>query len=86
MVDHINQNKHDNRLENLMVVDAGYNSRNRSREGCLSKYRGVTRNHGQWISQIMFKGKQVLLYRGDSEYLAYQNYLNFRSMMAKNNY
>ena len=86
VVDHISGDKHDNRLLNLMVVDAGYNSRNRVRTNCISKYRGVTMQRGRWISQITFRGKQTILYRGNSEEMARQNYLNFRSMMNKSNY
>lgn len=86
VVDHISGDKHDNRLLNLMVVDAGYNSRNRVRTNCKSQYRGVTRNRNQWVSQITFKGKQTILYRGDSEQRARDCYLNFRAMMHKNRY
>jgi hypothetical protein len=45
LIDHINREPLDNRVENLRACTAKENARNRSKHaGCLSKYRGVTFN------------------------------------------
>jgi hypothetical protein len=47
MVDHINGNKSDNRLENLRFANASTNVMNRGkRKGCATKYKGVHKNTG----------------------------------------
>lgn len=60
-VDHINNNRLDNRLSNLRSVSAVINAHNKKKkEGCVSKYFGVTKNKntGKWVAQISENGKQ----------------------------
>tara|TARA_R110002050_G_scaffold264475_1_gene405278 strand:+ start:4458 stop:5000 length:543 start_codon:yes stop_codon:yes gene_type:complete len=84
VIDHNDQNKHNNHLSNLHIVDRGYNSRNLVRPNRKSRHSGVTMNRGRWISQITYKGKQTVLYRGDSETEASQHYWAFRDMIRRN--
>ena len=67
VVDHQNGDKHNNHLSNLHVVDRGFNSRNFKRPNKISRHSGVTMNRGRWIAQLSYKGKQTVIYRGDSE-------------------
>lgn len=61
-IDHINQNKLDNRLSNLRIVCKGINNQNKSkRHGCSSKYIGVsTRDNKVYKMQINHKGKYYI--------------------------
>ena len=62
VVDHINNNKTDNRPENLQLISQRENS-SKDRKGCTSKYTGVhwDKNCGKWVSQIKISGKIVHL-------------------------
>ncbi|WP_051586304.1 HNH endonuclease [Selenomonas sp. AE3005] len=65
MVDHINHRKTDNRRENLRLVDAAANARNRMKsQGKASKYKGVTRKrlkNGEYryIARIFTTGHEL---------------------------
>ena len=67
VVDHINHDIHDNRLENLRIVDAQHNSfnmKNISTYGgkkCLSKYKGVgwAMSNKKWRVRILAEGKRI---------------------------
>lgn len=79
VVDHINNNKLDNRLVNLQLISQRENS-NKDRKNESSKYRGVTwdKKAKRWLSQIQVNGKKVYLGRFKSEEeasVAYQNKL-----------
>ena len=54
VVDHINNNKTDNRLENLRLVTT---RQNLSRRGGSSKYVGVSKFRNKWMSKIRINGK-----------------------------
>tara|TARA_R110002153_G_scaffold268034_1_gene432522 strand:+ start:51 stop:563 length:513 start_codon:yes stop_codon:yes gene_type:complete len=63
VVDHINNIKTDNRLENLQVVTNRENSTKDKRKGCTSKYTGVywNKSRGKWRSNIKINGKDIYL-------------------------
>lgn len=76
VVDHINNIKNDNRLENLQILT--------NRENCSkdtkgsSKYVGVCRDHkrNNWRSTIKINGKSVFLGRYKCELKAHIIYIN----------
>jgi hypothetical protein len=79
IVDHINNIKTDNRVENLQLITVRQNC-SKDRKNKTSKYTGVIyyKNTNKWRAQISINGK--LKYLGDfkNEYdahLAYQNKL-----------
>ena len=71
-VDHINQNKADNRACNLRWVDASTNMLNKSRGGMRSKYRGVRVKNGKWAAHKFYMGKSIRLGAFNSEEEAYE--------------
>lgn len=75
VVDHINNNKLDNRLENLQIISNRENS-TKDRKGGTSQYVGVSldRSRNKWISYITIDGKRKYLGRYDSEYDAHISY------------
>jgi len=62
VVDHINNNKDDNRLVNLQLITARENVNKDIKRGA-SKYRGVTihKPSGKWMAQITINGKHIYL-------------------------
>ena len=69
-VDHVNGNGLDNRRRNLRVATAGQNLANKaSREGSLSKYKGVSPNRGRskWVARITVDGRTTFLGTFDDE-------------------
>jgi len=64
MVDHIDRDCTNNRIDNLRVLTHGQNCANTlQRSGSISGYKGVTPSaHGTWIAQMREKG--VLLHFG----------------------
>jgi hypothetical protein len=85
VVDHINTNKLDNRVENLQLITHRENC-SKDRTGS-SKYTGVCldRNCGKWRSSIRINGKIKNLGRFSKEQdasLAYQNAL--KSLLQNN--
>lgn len=80
VVNHINHNKTDNRLENLEVISQRENCHHEKIKG-TSKYRGVSwdKVNKKWKAQIHHKGKGVNLGRYNTEleaHNAYQKELN----------
>jgi len=58
VVDHINSNGLDNRIENLQVVTQSQNMmKQRKPAGCSSDYKGVMRFRDKWRSRITVNGK-----------------------------
>lgn len=79
VVDHINDNKIDNRLENIQVVTSRYNSC-KTQGRYSSKYKGVTwrKLSKRWIAQIRNNGKNIHLgiFKDEFEaHLAYEKAL-----------
>ena len=58
VIDHINGDGSDNRLENLQVVTQSQNMmKQRKPAGCTSNYKGVCAFRDKWRSRITLKGK-----------------------------
>lgn len=79
MLDHINGNRYDNRIENLRMVDYNANNMNsRSRKGTSSKYKGVSKDiyHSKqyWKAQIQFNKKKYRLGHFADEVVAAKAY------------
>ena len=71
-VDHINNIKTDNRVENLRWVSNGENQRNRpKRNGCSSEFLGVSfdKKHNKYLAQITinYKTKNLGLFETEEE-------------------
>jgi hypothetical protein len=77
VIDHINHNKLDNRRENLREVSYSFNNRNKmKRDGCFSKFVGVSRVKGtdKWQAGINVNGKRIALGTFKSEEMAAKRY------------
>ena len=72
VVDHINNNKSDNRLENLRLVTT---RENLSRRGGASKYVGVSKFRNKWMSTIRVDGKLEYLGLYQTEENAHRAYI-----------
>lgn len=77
-LDHINQNKFDNRIENLRSVTKSQNQLNNKAKG----YR-FHKASGKWTSQIMVNRKQVYLGIFDTENMAEEHYQDFKNLYMK---
>ena len=79
VVDHINDNKLDNRVENLQIVTPRYNAR-KTQGKYSSQYKGVSwsKSKKKFQASIFEKNKSIFLGLFENEYdahLAYQNAL-----------
>lgn len=64
MIDHINRDRSDNRIENLRCCDNSINMHNsKVRSDSLSGYRGIhfCKVHGKWKARIQVRGKRISL-------------------------
>jgi len=64
IVDHVDRDKLNNRIENLRAANNLQNCRNSaSRKNSTSRYLGVSKvkKYNKWVAQIMIKGKQTNL-------------------------
>lgn len=67
-LDHINRDKHDNRIDNLRLATAAQNARNTtSRQNSTSKYLGVSAFRGKWRASIGSGGQVMQLGDFDDE-------------------
>ena len=66
-IDHINQNKLDNRIENLRLASRSKNAANKKVRPNKSGYRGVYPSKDKWIAQISIEGKVKALGRFSSK-------------------
>lgn len=85
-IDHINDNKKDNRASNLKIVTARRNTTKTKKEGTSSKYIGVHwwNSKQRWIAQIRINGRNKYIGSFKDEYeahLAYQHEL--KKLQAK---
>tara|TARA_R110000796_G_C14198698_1_gene391546 strand:+ start:7 stop:483 length:477 start_codon:yes stop_codon:yes gene_type:complete len=78
VIDHININPLDNRIENLRLVNKSQNSRNKNKkENCSSKYKGIywDKSINKWVASIRinYKKKYLGLFDNEEEaHLAYK--------------
>lgn len=84
VVNHKNNNKQDNRVENLEIVSQRENG-NKKHLKSTSKYIGVhwSSNKKKWVSSIHIKGKTIHLGYFDNEYNAHISYKNKLSELTK---
>jgi hypothetical protein len=75
VIDHINDNKLDNRVENLQIVTQRFNAR-KTQGNYSSNYKGVywNKNQKKWHSQIRINGEKKYLGRFENEYDAHLAY------------
>lgn len=58
MLDHIDRDVLNNRIENLRICTTSQNNRNATKaKGCTSKYKGVTARGNRWRAVIYHEGK-----------------------------
>jgi hypothetical protein len=76
-IDHINNDRRDNRFENLRLATQAENSRNtKKRQGLTSKYKGVYwyKRYEKWKASINNNGKSIHLGYFEDEYEAHLAY------------
>lgn len=66
LIDHINQNRLDNRRSNLRLADKSINGFNRGKQNNnTSGYKGVTRHtqckEGRWVAQLQYQSKHYYI-------------------------
>jgi hypothetical protein len=79
VIDHINDNPSDNRVENLQIVTQRFNARkNQLSYAYSSQYKGVywKKSRKKWVAQIQINAKRQHLGAFDCELKARQAYLN----------
>ena len=71
IIDHVNNNKSDNRVENLQIITQRQNL-SKDKKNKTSKYTGVSwdKENKKWRAVICIKGKNKCLGRYKSEYQA----------------
>jgi hypothetical protein len=77
LIDHINRNRSDNRIQNLRVVSAKENMENTGMYASnASGYKGVhwDRQYGKWVAIVNHNRKRVFAGRYDNVYDAHQAY------------
>jgi deoxycytidylate deaminase len=75
VIDHINNNKLDNRRENLRIVTYSDNSRNKNKNpNATSKYYGVSFNkkYNKWSASISYNKKSIMILYENEIDAAYQ--------------
>jgi hypothetical protein len=75
VVDHINGDRYDNRIENLQITTTRHNV-SKDKKGGTSKYIGVSRDRNKWVSSIKVNQKNIHLGRFDCEKEASKYYQN----------
>lgn len=77
VIDHINNDPLDNRLENLQIITNRENA-SKDKQNKTSKYTGVSwcKHYNKWRSQICINGKNISLGKFDNEEDANKMYKN----------
>ena len=77
VVDHINDNPQDNRVENLQLITQRENAYKTQGKGS-SKYKGVSwdKDRNKWVARININGKNIYLGGFNNEEEAHQAYQN----------
>lgn len=80
VIDHINGDRADNRLNNLRDVRHSFNSANRTKPSKRNKlgFLGVMEAEGRYKAQIQVKGKKIHLGRFDTPKEAHERYMQER--------
>jgi hypothetical protein len=73
VIDHINDNPSDNRLENLQIVTHRFNVC-KTQNKYASKFKGAYKSKDKWKSQIVINGQTIYLGTFDCELKAHQAY------------
>ena len=73
MLDHFNQDKMDNRIDNLRMANQQINQHNRLK---TSKGYYFNKEHKKWRAEIMLNNKTIMLGYYNTEEEARQSYLN----------
>lgn len=61
-IDHINENKSDNKFKNFRIASQSENSCNRgANRANTSGFKGVTKNHSRWMAQIVINRQHIYL-------------------------
>lgn len=86
VVDHINNIKTDNRVENLQLISHRENT-SKDRKNKTSKYTGVSwcRTTNKWLSKIHYEGKLISIGSFSNELEAYKYYVNALNSVNENN-
>jgi hypothetical protein len=85
VIDHINENKLDNRLENLRIVSQKFNV-SRSQGENISKYKGITydKKLDKWKCQIQINGIKKYLGVFNTKKESIEVYKSYESYKSKN--
>lgn len=76
LLDHIDGDKTNNRIENLREADFSQNCANRKTQSNNSTgLKGVTLNHGRWVARISFRGKRRTIGSFGTKQEAHEAYL-----------
>lgn len=77
-IDHKDENKSNNNIDNLRLATQGQNKMNRGKfKNNTSGYKGVSVARKRWKAQIYFNGKLKHLGNFDTPELAYETYIKF---------
>lgn len=75
LIDHINGDPSDNRIENLREATYAENQQNRGKQkNNTSGYKGVTKKGNRWMAQIRINGEKIYLGTFDTAYEAHLAY------------
>lgn len=81
IVDHVDRDKSNNRIENLREVTKSQNAINSDSSRGFSKFRGVSPYRGKFRATITKDGKQYSVSGFDNEHDAYIEYCNMRKRL-----